>query len=109
MTKKQFNKFSEIGQWGIANLCVDKVEEIINAGEHKGIIQVEIKINGVEVDFETIMSSLESQYEEAVMREAKNSLSKIVSDKIADITNVLCDIENQAECLQQDLELTVGF
>ena len=90
------------------NACIGNVEEIVEAGE-KGVIQVEMKINGVEVDFDSVMDELERQFESIVKKEAKNHISKIVSDKVSDIMNVLYDIENQADCLQRDLEEIVGF
>ena len=105
--KKPFRDFNEIAQWAIANLSTEKIEAIVDAGD--GDLQVDIKINGVAVDFETIMTSLENQYEAAVKQEAEGQLSKVVKDKIADIQDILYNIENQAECLQQDLESDVGF
>ena len=106
--KKGLKDYSEMGQWGIVNACVGKVEEIVDARE-KGVIQVEMKINGVDVDFDSVMNELDRQFENLVKKEAKNYVSEIVKDKVADIVSVLYDIENQAECLQQDLEKTVGF
>ncbi len=106
--KKGLRDYSETGQWGIANVCADKIEEIIEAGG-EGVIEVEMKVNGVEVDFDIIMNEFERQFEILVKEEAKKYVSEIVKNKVADVTEILYNIENQADCLQRDLEETVGF
>ena len=100
---KGLRAYSEIAQWTIATLAVDKVKEILANGKDKELI-VEIKINGIEVDFEKIVISINRQFDYAVKEKAKELISKTVGEEVSDITDILCDIKNVAEGLLESID-----
>jgi hypothetical protein len=106
MSEKRFRDYSEIAQWAIVILGMDKIDEIKSAGEG---YEVFITINGVEVDFESIVKSINDQYHKAVTEEAKEILPEAIKDKVGEITNILLDIKDSAYDLSKSIEKEIGW
>ena len=101
---KTFKDYSEIAQWAITTLAVDKTQQIIDSTEDSSLI-VEIKINGIEVDFEKIVASINRNFTYSVKKKAKEILSNKLGNKIMDITDVLNDIKENLERSAENLLL----
>jgi ERCC4-related helicase len=66
--------------------------------------QIDIKINGIEVDFEDFTSEVNRQLDEMVMRAARSIIENSIQERVRAVSAAMYDIERHAKNLAIALE-----
>lgn len=79
--------------WALCVLLADKYKEIVGDGGAPSVFQIEVKLNGVEVDFTAMCKRLEEGYERA----AKKRALELMQEKLAALADVVYRLEQHVE------------
>jgi hypothetical protein len=66
--------------------------------------QIEIKINGIEVDFEDFTSEVNRQLDEMVMRAARSIIEDSIQERVRAVSDAMYDIEQHVKDLAIAIE-----
>jgi DNA polymerase elongation subunit (family B) len=88
--------------WAILHSMIGKEDELFNqvrpVNEEKSF-DVVMTINGIEVDFSTVMSRMQEQYEHCVGNKAKEIVQETFGDMLGNLSTLINDAKR--ECVSE--------
>lgn len=88
---REVEKDTFIG-WAVCEMLGDKYEQVYPNQESVLGAEVRITINGVEVDFESALNQLHSQYKAQIEERAK----ELLREKTGDLVETIYDLQRKA-------------